>query len=67
MKSDTRILVLKTVVTSCLALIFIYLWFNAEPFVYKPNDRFQISPTVVVGAAFLFSLVSLFSQIADKK
>jgi hypothetical protein len=67
MSSDTRMLVFKTVVTSCLALLFIYLWFNAEPFVYKPNDMRQISPTVVVGAAFLFSLVSLFSQIAGKK
>ena len=66
MKKESRTLALTAVVATCLAFLFIYSWCYAEPITYSPDDIRQISPTVVLGAALLLSLVSLFSQIRKR-
>jgi TRAP-type C4-dicarboxylate transport system permease small subunit len=66
MKKQSNILALKAVVATCFAFIFIYSWRNAEPFTYDPYRARQINPTIVLGAAFLFFLVSLVFQIKKR-
>jgi hypothetical protein len=68
MNRKNMILALTAIATTCLAFFFIYSWGHAGPPEYMPSGKRIISPTLLIsGAAFLFALLSLFSQIRGKK
>jgi hypothetical protein len=67
MTKKNVILILTAIATTCLASFFIYSWSHAGPPAYLPSGKRIISSTILLGAALLYSLASLFAQIKGKK
>jgi hypothetical protein len=67
MTKESRKLAITVAVTMCLTFLFIYSWCHEGPPEYIPGGERMISPTVVLGMALPYFLLSLFLQIRGKK
>jgi hypothetical protein len=66
MNKESRSLALRAAGATCIAVLFVYSWRQTEWTAYSISDRRQVVVTVLLGAALLSYLVSLFLRIRGK-
>ena len=67
MTKESRTLALTAAAAIGLAVLFIYSWTHAGPPTYQSTGARRIGLTPILGSALFCCLVSLFSQIRDKR